>query len=472
MSSVAMSHRLGDLTDWFSGGTPSKKKPEYWGEDIPWISASSMGGSRYFDSDLKITTEGLEAGSRLAPKGSILLLVRGSTLHKRIPVGIAEREVAFNQDVKAIRVKPELIAGQVTDELYLYYWLKANEQLLLEMVEHTGIGAGKLDTKRLQNLEIELPPWHEQRKIVTTATALDEKEILNSHINQTLEQMAQAIFKSWFVDFEPVKAKIAALEAGGSEEDALLAAMQAISGKAQAELTRLQAEQPEQYAELRATAELFPSAMQDSELGEIPEGWIYGTLSDLADFSSNRISKDELSLETYISTENMLENRKGVCTASSLPSSASVPSFESGEILISNIRPYFKKIWLANKSGGRSPDVLGFTCRHKGTNEYLFNLLYQDDFFEYMMLTSKGAKMPRGDKKAIMQFGSVIPPIGLMKYFSERVKPFYVLATSQTRESESLESLRDTLLPKLLSGELSVSNIEDQLAELEEPAHV
>ena len=472
MSSVAMSHRLGDLTDWFSGGTPSKKKPEYWGEDIPWISASSMGGSRYFDSDLKITTEGLEAGSRLAPKGSILLLVRGSTLHKRIPVGIAEREVAFNQDVKAIRVKPELIAGQVTDELYLYYWLKANEQLLLEMVEHTGIGAGKLDTKRLQNLEIELPPWHEQRKIVTTATALDEKEILNSHINQTLEQMAQAIFKSWFVDFEPVKAKIAALEAGGSEEETLLAAMQAISGKGEAQLTRLQAEQPEQYAELRATAELFPSAMQDSELGEIPEGWIYGTLSDLADFSSNRISKDELSLETYISTENMLENRKGVCTASSLPSSASVPSFESGEILISNIRPYFKKIWLANKSGGRSPDVLGFTCRHKGTNEYLFNLLYQDDFFEYMMLTSKGAKMPRGDKKAIMQFGSVIPPIGLMKYFSERVKPFYVLATSQTRESESLESLRDTLLPKLLSGELSVSNIEDQLAELEEPAHV
>lgn len=326
-----------------------------------------------------------------------------------------------------------------------------------------------LNLKDVRELPIVLPPRDVRRSIEAIDTSLNEKIQINRQINQTLEQMAQAIFKSWFVDFEPVKAKIAALEAGGSEEDALLAAMQAISGKSEAELTRLQAEQPEQYAELRATAELFPSAMQDSELGEIPEGWIYGTLSDLADFSSNRISKDELSLETYISTENMLENRKGVCTASSLPSSASVPSFESGEILISNIRPYFKKIWLANKSGGRSPDVLGFTCRHKGTNEYLFNLLYQDDFFEYMMLTSKGAKMPRGDKKAIMQFGSVIPPIGLMKYFSERVKPFYVLATSQTRESESLESLRDTLLPKLLSGELSVSATEDQLAE---PANV
>src|SRR5690554_7925424 len=97
--------------------------------------------------------------------------------------------------------------------------------------------------------------------------------------------MAQAIFKSWFVDFEPVKAKIAALEAGGSEEDALRAAMQAISGKGEDELTRLQAEQPEQYAELRATAELFPSAMQDSELGEIPEGWNVGALADVANLN-------------------------------------------------------------------------------------------------------------------------------------------------------------------------------------------
>src|SRR5690606_17765417 len=193
MSSKIASYRLGDLTDWLSGGTPSKKNPEYWGGEIPWISASSMGGSRYSNSDLKITKKGLDAGSRLALEGSILLLVRGSTLHNRIPVGIEERDVAFNQDVKAIRVKPELIARQVTDEMYVYYWLKANEQRLLEMVEHTGIGAGKLDTKRLQNLEIRLPSWPEQRQIVASATAIDEKEILNSRINQTLEQMAQAI---------------------------------------------------------------------------------------------------------------------------------------------------------------------------------------------------------------------------------------------------------------------------------------
>jgi len=244
--------------------------------------------------------------------------------------------------------------------------------------------------------------------------------------------------------------------------------MQAISAKDEIELARLQAEQPEQYAELRATAELFPSAMQDSELGEIPVGWKAGMLSDIAGLSNCRVSTDELTLETYVSTENMLENKKGIVTAVSLPSSASVPSFEPGEILISNIRPYFKKIWLATFEGGRSPDVLGFRSRHPGTSEYLFNFLYRDEFFGYMMLTSKGAKMPRGDKEAIMQYADVIPPVDLMQSFSERVRPFYILATSHNRETKSLTAVRETLLPKLLSGELSVPQALEQLTDVAE----
>ena len=140
-----------------------------------------------------------------------------------------------------------------------------------------------LNLKDIRSLPIPIAPQVERNTIVETAAALEHKINVNLQINQTLEQMAQAVFKSWFVDFDPVKAKIAALEAGSSDEDALLAAMQAISGKGEEELTRLQAEQPEQYAELRATAELFPSAMQESELGEIPEGWEVVTLSAAVD---------------------------------------------------------------------------------------------------------------------------------------------------------------------------------------------
>ena len=355
---------------------------------------------------------------------------------------------------------------------YLYWALQSPfVKHQISWNEGTGTTVSNVRIPVLKALQIPRR-GHEEPIIASVLNSLVKKIRINQKINQTLEQMAQAIFKSWFVDFEPVKAKIAALEAGGSEEDALLAAMQAISGKDEAELSRLQAEQPEQYTELRTTAKLFPSAMQDSELGEIPEGWAYGTLSDIASFSNNRIPKHELTLETYISTENMFENKKGVCPASSLPSSASVPGFELGEILISNIRPYFKKIWLANISGGRSPDVLGFSPKQKGTNEYLFNLLYQDGFFDYMMLTSKGAKMPRGDKKAVMQFTTVVPPIDLMRHFSGRVKSFYALATSHNRESKSLVSVRDTILPKLLSGELSIKGAGDQVPKAAELANV
>jgi type I restriction enzyme, S subunit len=131
---------LGDLTEWSSGGTPPKSNPEFWGGDIPWISASSMKTGRLSDSDRTLTPEGLEKGSRLARKGDVLLLVRGSELHKRIPVGIALRDVSFNQDVKALRAKESL------DKDFLYYWLAGNETMLLSKVENTGIGAGKLDT--------------------------------------------------------------------------------------------------------------------------------------------------------------------------------------------------------------------------------------------------------------------------------------------------------------------------------------
>jgi len=467
MSSKTAFYRLGDLTDWFSGGTPSKKNPECWGDEIPWISASSMGGSRYSNSDLKITKLGLESGSRLALKGSILLLVRGSTLHNRIPVGIAVRDVAFNQDVKAIRVKPELAARQVTDEMYLYYWLKANEKKLLEMVEHTGIGAGKLDTKRLQDLEIRLPSWSEQRQIVASATAIDEKEILNSCINQTLEQMAQAIFKSWFVDFEPVKAKIAALEAGGSEEDALLAAMQAISGKGEEKLTRLQAEQPEQYAELRATAELFPSAMQDSELGEIPEGW------EASDFGSvsNCFDRHRIPL-----SKRQREQRQGSIPyygATSIMDYVDEPIFdgvylllgEDGSVLKEDGSPFTQYIWGKSWVNNHAHVLQG---ANGVSTEQLYLFIGMQNITAYVT----GAVQLKLNQKNMNSIPFIKAPDELNTRFAKLIAPMFGLRRTLTEENGSLTGTRDALLPRLLSGELCLSVAEDHLAEEAESANV
>jgi len=462
MSSNWPVKKLGDLVTFLSGGTPSKSNKDYWNGEIPWISASSMQSTRYHDSELRVTSLGSNNGTRKVPAGTVLLLVRGGALHNKIPVGITTRDVTFNQDVKALVPKSEDITPN-----YLLAWLLSSRQLLLSKVENTGIGAGKLDTKILQELDVPVPPKADLLRLELFSKALDDKIILNQNITQTLEQMAQALFKSWFVDFEPVRAKMAVLGSGGSQEDATFAAMSTISGKGADALMVFEHEHPEQYTELKATAELFPSAMQESELGEIPEGWRHGPLSNIATFANGKIDVCSLTPETYISTENMLENRAGISTASSLPSANSVPEFRCGHVLISNIRPYFMKIWLARFNGGRSADVLAFEALDAVTIEYVYNLLYQEAFFNFMMLTSKGVKMPRGDKKSIMGWQCVHPDKKISNAFSKAVGEYYLFIEINNAQNKTLTQLRDTLLPRLLSGEITLPEAEQAVSKVE-----
>ena len=107
----------------------------------------------------------------------------------------------------------------------------------------------------------------------------------------------------------------------------------------------------------------------------------------------------------------MIPNRGGITKATNLPTGEQTSSFESGDILVSNIRPYFKKIWKASFSGGCSADVLNFKSRNNISNDFLYYILSDDEFFKYCMTTSKGTKMPRGDKVAIMQYPITLPPL-------------------------------------------------------------
>lgn len=158
-----------DITKWSSGGTPSKSNASFWGGEIPWISAASMRGHYYSDSGLRITDLAVSKSAKMADKGSVLLLVRGSMLWNKIPVGITTRSVSFNQDVKCIVPYPNKLNVE-----YFLSWFLANENRLMGMVTGTGIGAGKLDTNDLQNLEIALPPLPEQRKIAKILSAWDK----------------------------------------------------------------------------------------------------------------------------------------------------------------------------------------------------------------------------------------------------------------------------------------------------------
>jgi len=159
------------------------------------------------------------------------------------------------------------------------YWLLLHERKDLVMHGNGSIFVN-LKTDILKDHEVIIPDEVEQERIADILDSIAEKIELNNQINQTLESMAQNIFKSWFVDFEPVKAKITAIEAGEDAEGVTHAAMSAISGKTNEELAQMQAEQPENYTQLKTTAERFPAAIQDSEFGEVPEGWEISTIGD------------------------------------------------------------------------------------------------------------------------------------------------------------------------------------------------
>ncbi len=181
---------LSDITKWSSGGTPSKNNPEFWNGDIPWISAASMRGHYFSDSELKITALAVSEGAKIAPENSLLLLVRGSMLWNKIPVGITAKKVAFNQDVKCI--KPDV---KKTNSEFLLYWFLTNEHHLMNMVTGTGIGAGKLDTTDLQNLEIILPPLPEQRKIAKILSTWDQAIATTERLIAASQQQKKALMQ-------------------------------------------------------------------------------------------------------------------------------------------------------------------------------------------------------------------------------------------------------------------------------------
>lgn len=171
---------LGRLVKFTSGGTPSKKDKGYWNGDIPWISAKSLKSERITTADLFISKDGLKAGSRIAPVGSILLLTRGSGLFRSIPLGIVEKEVAFNQDIKCIDTISDI------ENEFIFYWLMSKRDYLMAKVGVTGIGAGKFDLDVLRELEVPIPSKSEREKIVKIAGGLSQKIEINSKINDNL----------------------------------------------------------------------------------------------------------------------------------------------------------------------------------------------------------------------------------------------------------------------------------------------
>ena len=345
---------------------------------------------------------------------------------------------------------------------YVYYFFKsaAGRHELLKNASQVGTPGIGQPLSTLRAIEVPLPPPSSQFVIAKTLGDLDSKIDLNRRINQTLEAMAQAIFQSWFVDFDPVKAKIAAKAEG---RDPLRAAMSAICGKADAELDALP---PAQYEQLAATAALFPDEMEASELGGIPKGWAVCPLPECVGINPARALKKG-AVAPYLDMANVPTNAARVDNVITR-AFGSGSKFINGDTLLARITPCLENgktayvdfladgevgwgstefIVLRPKVGLPLPFAY-FLCRHPEFRAFAIS---------QMAGTSGRQRVPNDC------FGSykvVKPSVLIAEAFGKQTTQFMRQIKSLDEESKTLAGLRDALLPRLLSGELQVPHAE------------
>ena len=373
---------------------------------------------------------------------------------------VNEDKGCIAQNLIGLRVNEKIIAE------YLYYFLikKDTQDQILSL--NIGSVQPSIKVPHLLNLEIKIPELLKQKECIQVLSKLDDKIQLNTQINQTLEQIAQALFKSWFVDFDPVRAKVQALSDGLSLEQAELAAMQAISGKTPEELTALSQTQPDRYAELAETAKAFPCEMVEvSNSIYIPKGWKIKYFNEIIDtYIDNRgktppIEKQgipllevkhlpknsvfpDLNTTKYISNdtyENWLRNK---------PEALDIMLSTVGTVGRVNLVPTNNKIAIAQ-------NILGFRFNlEKATQIYMFYLMKSEKFIFDMEARVVETVQKSIKRKDLEKIPLLIPTLELQNLFSKFVIPFVIKQNNS--ENTNLEKIRNDLLPKLLSGEIQL----------------
>lgn len=407
---------FGEITAWKSGGTPSKSNPEFWGGDIPWISAKSLKSFYLYDSEDRVTEAAVVDGARLADTDDILMLVRGMTLHNDVPIGIAMRPMTFNQDVKGLRGR----AG--ADTRFISYWLVGNKWRLLAAVDQASHGTGRLRTEVIQEMEVPLPPPDEQRAIAGVLGALDDKIEQNRRTARALERLARTIFRAWFVDFEPVKAKAEGSTAFPSMPQPVFDAL--------------------------------PTCFVDSAIGPVPEGWEVKALSECVHLTMGQSPPSE----HYNESGDGLPFHQGVtdygfrfpthrvyCTIDARLA-------ESRDVLLS-VRAPVGRINVADRRLVLGRGLAGVRHRRDCQSFILHQLSH---VFAEEDAIGDGTIYKAVTKQFLSQMPTLSPPNGVADAFEGLTRPLDDLVAASEMESRKLAAMRDYLLPKLLSGQVRV----------------
>ncbi|MFC1027128.1 restriction endonuclease subunit S [Pasteurella multocida] len=382
----------------------------------------------------------------------------------------------FIDDIESVCFESHIIRCRlkksIANPLFYYYFFKSplGKEKIASIVEQ-GAGAAGIRGSDLQRIKVPYLPINIQNLISDCLYAFDQKIQLNTQINQTLEQIAQAIFKSWFVDFDPVKAKIDALANGGTHADAERAAMQVISGKTNAELTQMQQTNPDAYKTLEKTAALFPSEMVESELGEVPKGWGISTVGDVAQITKGKSYKSEELQPSKTALVTLKSfNRGGGYRLDGLKEYTGTYK-ENQEVFSGDLIIAYTDVTQAADVIGKPAMVMsdskyehlvisldvGVVRPNNNIYKYfLYCLAMTDNFQSHTKAFCTGTTVLHLSKDAVPSFKFCNPNENLLEAFDCLSSSIFLKINNTIEENKRLIETRDALLPKLLSGRMEV----------------
>ncbi len=371
-------YRLGDCVNFLSGGTPSKKNPEYWDGDIPWVSCKDMKTTYLSDSQDHITEAGAANGTRLVSPGTILIVVRGMILSQHFPVAIAKRKMAFNQDLKALQCAPNV------DQKFLFHWLQGKSYEILGIADEAAHGTKRLQTDRLQNFPLHLPPLPLQRKITAILSAYDDLIENNRRRIEILEEMARSLYREWFVNFR-------------------------FPGHEQVK-------------------------MVDSELGLIPEGWEVKPLSEVCErinYGYTAKAKAEPIGLNFLRITDIVPH---LINWDSVPyceiSDKDIQKFrlEEGDIVIARTGAtvgYAKRLNKRHPNSVFASYLVRLRINEQSNSHYIGVIVESDTYKDLIKANMSGVAQPQANAKVLTSFPVILPAKKLQDCFKDIVSDFF-----------------------------------------------
>ena len=419
---------LGDVCRLGAGNAFPKDKQGNNSGEIPFIKVSDF---ELPGNEVKINRANNYVSASTASELRLKRYRKGSTVFAKIGIALTynrRRKLCSDTAVDNNLMVAEADPGVVSDD-YLYYLLRTIDFNLIA----NGSAIPYLNAGDIKKIPVLIHDKHEQESITRILKTLDDKIELSRKSIETLEGMAMALFKSWFVDFDPVRAKAKGRPTGLPYE----------------------------------IDELFPDSLEELELGEIPSGWEWSYLDEIATNPRNMARPGEMMpTDRYIGLEHM--PRGSICLseygeAENLESNKN--RFQKGDLLYGKLRPYFKKTGSALFDGVCSTDIVVVRAKQECLKGFTCCLLASDPFIDFTVAASSGTRMPRTSWKDMSEFTFCLPKKSLLEIFESLFLPQIQRIQFGSEQNKILGAIRDALLPRLISGELRVPDAEKMLEE-------